>query len=190
MRRIARFGMFCLVGVLLLLVGAQMMMVSPALAATIDKINVSCRFVSVQGKTEVNAPFVRVQVVLASDLTKVIAQQVVPTRPRAGAAYSANLDIRRAHLAEGTLLVISVGEWDGTHYLRPATITSAECGHASTPPPTPTLVGSATLPPTITPTFVASPTFIMPTPTPIVSPTLPPASPTLPIPPTFPNGNN
>ena len=181
MRRIARFGMVCLVGMLLLLVGAQMVMVSPALAATIDKINVSCRFVSVQGKTEVNAPFVRVQVVLASDLTRVIAQQVVSTRPRAGAAYTANLDIRRAHLAEGTLLVISVGEWDGRRYLRPATITSAACGQAGTPQPTPTQVGPATLPPTFTPTFVASPTFIMPpTPTPITSPTLPPVSPTPP----------
>ena len=141
MRRIARFGMVCLVGIVLLLVGVQMVMVSPALAATIDKIDVSCRFVSVEGKTEVNAPYVRVQVVLASNLTKVIAQQVVPTRPRRGADYKANLDIRKAHLADGTLLVISVGEWDGRRYLRPATITSAECGHASTPAPTPTLVG-------------------------------------------------
>ena len=76
MRRIARFSMICLAFMLLLLVGAQMVMVSPALAATIDKINVSCRFVSVQGKTEVNAPYVRVQVVLASDLTKVIAAKI------------------------------------------------------------------------------------------------------------------
>ncbi|MBA3868740.1 MAG: hypothetical protein H0X30_06275 [Anaerolineae bacterium] len=181
MRWLARFSMICLAVVLLLLVGAQMVLVSPALAATIDKIDVSCRFVSVQGKTEVNAPYVRVQVALASDLTRVIAQQVVPTRPRRGADYKANLDIRRAHLADGTMLVISVGEWDGTHYLRPATITSAECGHASTPAPTPTLVGSATLPLTFTPTFVASPTFIMPpTPTPIASPSFPPVSPTPP----------
>ena len=63
MRRLARFGMVGLTVVMLALVGAQILNVSPALAATIDKIYVTCRFVGVLGKTEVNAPYVRVQVV-------------------------------------------------------------------------------------------------------------------------------
>jgi len=179
--------MACITVVMLILVGSQILRVSPAMAATINDISVTCRFVSVSGKTEVNAPYVRVQVVLGSNLTTVLAQQVVSTRPRAGASYTANLDIRKAHLVEGTHLVISVGEWDGTKYLRPATITGSDCNRNGgtntqpTPAPSPTMV--ETLPPTYTPG--PSPTFVgtLPpaTPTPIASPTF---VGTLPPPPT------
>ncbi len=127
MRRIARFRGTCFSVVMLILVGAQLFNGSPALAATINELSVTCRFVSLSGKTEVNTSFVRIQVVLGSDLTHLVAQQVVTTRPRAGALYQANLDIRSAHLAEGTHLVISAGEWDGIRYLRPATIIGADC---------------------------------------------------------------
>ena len=206
MNRIARFGLLCLTAVMLLLGGVQLLNVPPALAATIDNLYATCQSVTVRGKTEVNTSFVRVQVVLASNLTNVITQQVVPTRPRAGAAYKAVLDIRKAHLTEGTLLVISVGEWDGTRYLRPATLTGIECNRNGgtripTPTPLPTLVAS--------PTWVVSPTF-GPSPTPTLVGTLPPMSPTPPptdgpfptnppppatptpppIPPTFPVGNS
>jgi len=203
MNRIARFGLLCLTAVMLLLGGVQLLNVPPALAATIDNLNATCQYVTVRGKTEVNTSFVRVQVVLASNLTTVISQQVVPTRPRAGAAYKAVLDIRKAHLTEGTLLVISVGEWDGTRYLRPATLTSIECNHNGgtrlpTPTPLPTLVASptfvGTLPPTYTPPSSTLPPM-SPTPPPTDGPfptnPPPPATPTPPpIPPTFPGGNS
>jgi len=173
MRRLARLGMACITVVMLILVGSQILRVSPAMAATINDISVTCRFVSVSGKTEVNAPYVRVQVVLGSNLTTVLAQQVVSTRPRAGASYTANLDIRKAHLVEGTHLVISVGEWDGTKFLRPATIIGADCNRdGGTKPPTsvpsPTLVVSPTFVGTLPPTPIPSPTFVstlLPTPT-------------------------
>jgi hypothetical protein len=168
MRRTARFGIVGLSVLLLILVSTQMFSVSPTLAATLDKLIATCSFVGLRGRTEVNTAYVRVQVVLASNLNTVIAQQVVRTRPRAGAIYSALLDIRSAHLANGTRLIISAGEWDGTKYLRPATLTGVDCGRAGTPSPTPTFVASPTLPP------------ISATPTPIASPTLPPFSPTPP----------
>lgn len=185
MRKLVRLGMVGVV-MLLVLLGIQMVSVSPTLAATINTISVTCRFVNVSGKTEVNAPYVRVQVVLGSNLTTVIAQQVVATRPRAGASYKASLDIRKAHLAEGTHLVISVGEWDGTKYLRPAALTGTDCNRDGgstlpTPAPSPTLV--STMPPTPAP----SPTFVgtlLPTFTPVASPTFVPVSPTPPPTPT------
>ncbi len=106
-------------------------------AASITDITVTCQYVTVSGKTEVNTSYVRVQVVLGSDLTQVLSQQVVKTRPRAGASYRAKLKISQAHLAEGTHVVIAVGEWDGTKYLRPATLTGADCGTTNAVTPTP-----------------------------------------------------
>lgn len=165
MRPIARFGMFGF-GVVLLITGMiQILGASPTLAATINDLTVTCQYVNVRGRTEVNTSFVRVQVVLGSDLTHVLAQQVVRTRPRAGAAYSASLSIRKAHLAEGTHIVIAVGEWDGTKYLRPANIIGVDCDR-TTGVPTPVM--------TPTPTFVASPTFGPTFTLPPMSPTPPP----------------
>lgn len=169
MRRIARFGMLGLT-IVLIVVAMQIVSVSPALAATITNLKVTCQQVTVAGKTEVNTSYVKVSVVLASNLGTVLAQQVVLTKPRAGANYFASLNIRRAHLAEGTRVVIAVGEWDGTRYLRPATIIGADCSRDSgaeppTPAPSPTMV--STLPPTPIP----SPTFIS---TPPPTPTRPP----------------
>ena len=183
MRRIARFGMVGLT-MIFIVVAMQILSVSPALAATITDLRVTCQQVTVKGKTEVNSSYVKVSVVLASNLGTVLAQQVVPTKPRAGSNYFAALNIRRAHLAEGTRVVIAVGEWEGTRYLRPATIIGADCSRDGgstqpTPVPSPTIAVSQTFVPTPSPTFVASPTFVstMP-PTPIPSrtviPTLPP----------------
>lgn len=129
MRKMARVGVPGLALVVLVIVS-----LSPALATTISDSEIGCRFVSVSGRTEVNTSYVRVQVVLGSDLTQVLATQVVRTRPRAGASYHARLDIRRAHLAEGTHVVIAVGEWDGEKYLRPATLSGADCGPANSLP--------------------------------------------------------
>jgi hypothetical protein len=168
MRHLTRFSVVCLTAVMVVLIVTQIVNVSTTLAATIDKINVTCQFVKLGGKTEVNAPYVRVQVALASDLTKVIAQQVVSTRPYAGTVYHASLDIRKSHLAEGTLLIISAGEWDGTHYLRPATLISQQCSHSGVPTPTPRVPASPTPPratATIPVTYVASPTSLTPSPT-------------------------
>jgi len=195
MRRIARLGMVGLTVVMVALIVTQLFSVSSTLAATIDNLYVTCQFASVRGKTEVNTSFMRVQVVLASDLSKVLAQQVVSTRPRAGSIYSALLDIHRANLTEGTHVIISAGEWDGTKYLRPATLTGIDCNRNGgnqqpTPVPSPTRVVTqppATLPPTpiasFTPTLVVT---MPPTPTPIKSPTFPPVSPTPPPIPTRP----
>lgn len=110
-----------------ILLGAQLLGGSAVQAASISDITVTCQTVTVSGKTEVNTSYVRVQVVLGSDLTQVLSQQVVKTRPRAGASYQAKLKISQAHLAEGTHVVIAVSEWDGTKYLRPATMTGADC---------------------------------------------------------------
>ena len=163
MRRTAHFGVVSLIVILLLCLGVQMM-----LAATIRDIKVTCQYVTVSGKTELNTSYVRVQVVLASNLTTIIAQQVVSTHGhlRSGANYQAKLDIRKAHLAEGTQLVISVGEWDGTKYLQPALIVGETCGIAPTRTP---------FPGTLTPTFGFSPTptLLSLTATPLPTATLP-----------------
>jgi hypothetical protein len=194
MRRIARLGMVSLTVVMVVLLGTQIFSVSPTLAATINNLYATCQFVGVRGKTEVNTSYVRVQVVLASDLTRVLAQQVVSTRSLAGSTYTALLDIHQAHLAEGTHIIISAGEWDGIKYLRPATLIGVDCNHNGgnqqlTPVPSPTLI--VTQPATLPPTPVASftPTLVVtqpPTPTPIKSPTFPPVSPTPPPTPTQP----
>jgi hypothetical protein len=146
MPRTAHFGAVGLAVILLLCLGVQMMR-----AATIHDIKVTCQYVTVSGKTELNTSYMRVQVVLASNLTTMIAQQVVSTHEhlRSGADYQAKLDVRKAHLAEGTLLVISAGEWDGTKYLQPARIVGETCGTAPTRTP---------FPGTLTPTFGFSPT--------------------------------
>jgi len=167
---------------LLILVGTQIVNVSPARAATIADLIVTCQRVTISGTTEVNTSYVKVTIVLASNLGTVLAQQVVSTRPRAGAIYRANLDIRKAHLAEGTRVIIAVGEWDGTKFLLPSTIMGADCNrYGGTPIPTPiaspTLVVSQTFVPS--PTFVASPTFVStllstPIPSPTFVATLPP----------------
>ncbi|MEO8611267.1 MAG: hypothetical protein ABI690_25445 [Chloroflexota bacterium] len=163
MIRASRFKIVSLFIVVGCLISAQLAGVAPTAAATIDKISVTCKWVALRGKTEVRAPYVRVQAVLGSDLTQVLATQVVPTAYTVGANYYALLDISGAHLADGTLVVVAAGEWDGAHYLKPATITSRNCNKGSatpTPPPvsaTPTFVASATFPPTPFPTLTPLP---------------------------------
>lgn len=180
-KRISRFKIVSLFIVVGCLIGAQFVGVSPTLAATIDKISVTCTWVSLRGKTEVRAPYVRVQAVLGSDLTNVLATQVVPTQKYVGASYRALLDISGAHLPDGTLVVVAAGEWDGTHYLRPATITSRNCAGTGA---TPTFVASPTFPPTPFPTFTRTP--FMPTPFPTRTPFVPSVTPSPVNPPSTP----
>jgi hypothetical protein len=171
MARFSRIGVIVLGIVALLVVGVLFTRTSPADAATIDKLYVTCSQVIVAGKTEVIAPFVKVQVALASDLTSIIAQKVVSTRPRFGADYRAVLDLSPSHLPDGTLLVISVGEWNGVRYLKPARITSRYCSGGNplpTPVPTSTLPGGTPLPTPIsgTPLPTPVPTSVSGTPPP------------------------
>lgn len=173
-----------------------MVAVSPAYAATIDSVTVTCDQVTISGRTEIRAPFVRIQVALGSNLNDLLAKKVVPVRFVRGAAYRATLDISGHDLPDGTLLVISAGEWSGYHYLRPATIISAQCdgGTGSTPTPTPTafdLTPTPTFPPV---TFTPTPFDVTPTPPTFPPPTFTPTPFDLtrtpinitPTPPTFP----
>ena len=158
MARLTRFGMVGLVMIFLVVGSIQIFSISPTLAATIDDISATCRYVTVSGKTEANTSYVKIQVALASNLTEIIGQQVVSTNGhlRAGSSYKARLDIRGAHIVDGTLLAIAIGEWDGKKYIQPATIISANCN--------PSGIVSPTLTPSITPT--TDPLFAFPTPTP------------------------
>ncbi len=130
MARTTRLRITVLGFVLLILVA-----VSPAYATTIDSLTVTCDRVTIRGRTEAHAPFVRVQVVLASNLTDIQAKKIVPVWFLSGAEYRVTLDFSDRNLADGTLLVITAGEWNGFRYLRPATIVSAYCdgGSGSTP---------------------------------------------------------
>lgn len=137
-----RLGTVCLLATLLALGGLMLVSVVPTSAATIGELTLTdCRTLVVKGTTEVNTSFVRVQVVLASNLGILVTQKVVRTRPRAGASYVARLSLRKAHLEAGTHVIISVGEWDGTQYLVAANITGADCdaGKVITPMPDMTL---------------------------------------------------
>jgi hypothetical protein len=125
----------------LLLVSIVIFSLLPAAdAATITNLSVTCARTRVEGDTEVRSRYVRVQVSLASDLSQTLATQVV--RVGRDRHYSASLNYHRQ--PENTLLVVSVGEWDGSQYLRPATLVSAACnrhgGTQPTPPPTPTII--------------------------------------------------
>jgi hypothetical protein len=167
MARTTRLRISVLGLVLLILVA-----VSPAYAATIDRLTVTCDKVTISGRTEIAAPFVRIQVALASNLTDTLAKKVVPVWFVSGAAYRATLDFSGRNIADGTLLVISAGEWNGFRYLRPATLVSAVCGGGtgSTPTPTPTAFDLTPTPPTFPPpTYTPTPFDLTPTP-----PTFPP----------------
>lgn len=173
-----------LVIIVMALVALQLFSALPAKAATISEMTVTCQYVHVRGKTEVNTPYVRVQVVLASDLTQVLAEQTVSTRPRAGAKYDARLSIGGAHLAIGTHVIITASEWDGTRRLMPSVILGADCGDKSATPiilipseeatsPYHTLTAISPTPTDIPPTFTPTPTptrnplMTSPTPTPL-----------------------
>ncbi|MFN8371408.1 MAG: hypothetical protein U0694_00815 [Anaerolineae bacterium] len=121
-------------------------------AAAVSSLRVTCVRTRIEGVTEVSARYVRVQVTLASDLTNVLASRVV--RVGRNQRFSATLNYPRQR--EGTLLVVSAGEWDGSQYLRPATISSAACSSSGnttpTVPPPPTLFPTPTWVPTLPPT--------------------------------------
>ncbi len=176
----------CLSVMLILAVSLAIQVGPDAQAATVKDLKVRCDQTEVNGKTEVSAPYVRVQIALASNLTTILASDVFPVKSRSNSpqgkgtgAYSARLDYPSQ--PEGTLLVVAVGEWDGQRYLLPATMASQNC-HGSALPPGPTLPPTPvptdgapgplpTLPPTLVPTDVWPGPTLPPTPI----PTLPPA---------------
>jgi hypothetical protein len=132
---------------LVLIIAAAILIAPRARAATVDHLRVRCNVATVQGKIEVDAPYVRIQIALASNLTTSLASDVFPVQNKG--TYSARLDYPAQ--AEGTLLVVAVGEWDGQQYVRPATITSQACAGGGVSPD-------------VTPTPPSTP--ILPTPTP------------------------
>jgi hypothetical protein len=92
-------------------------------AATLPVLKVSCAITVVAGSVEVKAPFVRVRIFSADNLGTALASQVVPVNQFG--TYVAALTY--APQPANSLLVISVGEWDGDEYLLPATIQSRPC---------------------------------------------------------------
>jgi hypothetical protein len=151
----------------------------PAQAASIEDITVTCQSIRVHGRTDVSAPYVKVQVVLASNLMQVLAVQTVSTQSRAGAKFDALLSIREAHLAVGTRVVVTAREWDGFNYLLPGgMIIGADCGDSDATPVMvmPTL--EATSPYRTLTAISPTPTDIPPTSIPSLVATLPPSTPT------------
>jgi hypothetical protein len=149
-------------------------------AAEVTFLRVFCDSTRVRGKTEVRAPFVRITVNLASDLSVMLAEKVVPVFRFPGARFSTELDYKLQ--APNTRLIISVGEWDGKRYLQPAALFGRDCiDPNATPTPTPTPLGaSPTIPPVsetppLTPFPTLSPTFT-PSFVPTISRTPPPLS--------------
>jgi hypothetical protein len=134
----------CRVSLIIVLILAVMgvIQVAPdAEAATVNNLQVRCDQTQVIGNTEVSAPYVRIQIALASNLTKILASEVVPVKSQNDFLHSKGTGVYSAQLSyprqpEGTLLVIAVGEWDGKQYLKPATMSSRAC-HADSLPPTP-----------------------------------------------------
>jgi hypothetical protein len=149
------FGVAALIA--LCLVG---LIVQTVNAATITNLTVTCRRTTIEGSIEVRARFVRVQVTPADNLNHTLDTQVV--RVRADGTYSAAL--RYPRQPDGTLLIISAGEWDGRQYVRPATLTSQHCGQF-----VPTPVPSGTFIPTVPP-YTPFPTPFTPEPSPTFAP--------------------
>lgn len=153
---------------------AVLIMASPPARAATDTLSVTCNRTSTKGQVQIDAPYVRVQVVLASDLNQVIADKVVSVNRRG--QFNANL--RYARQPQETLLIVVIGEWDGQQYLAPAALTSRHCNpQGGTAPggmtPTPTWIFTD-VPWTPEPTWVpttdpATPTWV---------PTTDPAEPT------------
>jgi hypothetical protein len=166
MIRIARIFVLLLLGLI------AFSLLPAADAATISTLSVTCTRTRVEGSTEVRARYVRVQVTLASDLSRTLVTEVV--RVGRDRNYSASLTYPRQ--PQNTLLIISVGEWDGSQYLRPATLLSSACnrhgGSQPTPAPSPTIIMPPFTPTPIettpAPTLNFTPAPTMPyTPTPI-----------------------
>jgi hypothetical protein len=95
----------------------------PAHAATVDWSTVYCQITFVRGRIESTAPYVKVAVTLASDLSRPIASTVV--RVWADQYYYAFL--RYPLQPKGTRLIISAGEWDGSKYVAPANLIGQDC---------------------------------------------------------------
>jgi hypothetical protein len=109
-------------------------------ATQTDTVSVRCNLAQVTGQSDTTAPYMRIQVALASDLSQILATKVVNVH-RNG-TYNGSLNYERQ--AENTLLIVSIGEWDGQNYLNPAAMVGYYCnqngGSSSagpTPPPTP-----------------------------------------------------
>ena len=136
-----------------------------AQAASTDALSVTCIRTQVTGSASGSAPYIRVQVTLASDLTHTLATKAVKVDHKG--RFTLSLSYPRQ--ARDTLLIVSIGEWDGHQYLAPATLQSRLCNpqggtDPQAPGATPTWVPTTI--PGATPTWVptvgpgATPTWI------------------------------
>ena len=167
-------------GLLALLVGTPSEQVQ---AATIDRLAVSCFSTIVTGTVDSNTqsraervPYVRVEVTKSGDLSSSLGSRVVPVQ--ADGTYMAWMMYPRQ--PADSLLIVSVGEWDGQVYLAPATLTSRVCGTNTSPvtptaPPATSVFTQVPSTPVVTRTPV-TPSATYPPVTPMASETYPPAS--------------
>jgi serine/threonine protein kinase len=82
-----------------------------------------CSSVAIHGTVSVKlANTVRANIVISSDLSKSIASQTVPLN---GSTY--DMVVAYPPQPFGTTLIVSVGQWDGSKYVRPANIASGRC---------------------------------------------------------------
>jgi hypothetical protein len=88
-----------------------------------DTASVRCNMSQIAGQIDTGAPYMRIEVALASDLSQILATKVINVH-RNG-TYSANLNYERQ--AENTLLIVSIGQWDGQNYISPASLSSYYC---------------------------------------------------------------
>lgn len=102
---------------------------------------VTCNFTLTEGYfTQSNAPFVRLRVNLASNLNIELGSAVAPV---SNAYYAVSVSYPTQ--PEGTRLIISIGGWNGSQYVGPATIFGQDCaGTGGTPTFVPSVVPSAT----------------------------------------------
>jgi hypothetical protein len=185
-RSLARLSMACL------LAAGIAAFASPdqaAHAATVRQITASCSAATVSGSVAKYAPYVRITVALASDLSQTIAR--VYTRVRPGKSYRQTFPYQSPQ-PDGTNLIFAVCESNGRQCLRQAVMVSAVCQSDSaspTPPPTTAPTSVPTSVPTLPPTPTELPTTVPtlpPTATPVEPPTMvpPTATPTPIEPPT------
>lgn len=134
-------------------------------AAQVDYVRINCERAIVQGQLDVPAPFVRITVTVASDLSAPIAETEV--MPDEDSMYEATVTYPRQ--PDGTRLILSVGEWDGEAYLQPATLNSYVCGNVNPATVTPNMPYPSPTYPPLTPSLSPPTNVYMPTPAPTIT---------------------
>ena len=99
--------------------------VKPSAAAEIQHITVGCSITHATVTLTVPAPFLRINVYRASDLTTALATKVV--RVYGGVGSKHRITVHYPVQTVSTHLIVAVGEWDGTKFLVPATFAGADC---------------------------------------------------------------